>query len=174
MPYGVIPDSWGLWAIRKALRAMRGGGREPSFGGRSRGRMGYHYKFSHLNLYQEELRRYLNTPSGDLWAHLEKRSKIALAGAKLMVGSETGSLRDSIHYRHLGSAYGQYIWLGSKHPLAYLHHEGTRPHTIVSEKPNKPLVFRAKSQVIVHTTVVNHPGTRPNPYLRAQLIHFVR
>lgn len=173
MPYGVIPDSWGIWAIRKALRAIKGGGLANVGKAGARGRSGYAYKFSHLNLYEQQLRAYLNSPSGDLWEYLEKRSKIAVAGAKAMVGKDTGSLAASIHYRHLGNVSGQYIWLGSRHPIAYAHHQGTRPHTITA-KPGKPMVFRTKSQVLVHTTVVNHPGTRPNPYLKAQLIHFIR
>lgn len=172
MPLFVIPDSWATYGIGKAARALRragrGGTRLPIGG---RGSSGISYKFSHLNIYQEELRKYLNTSSGDLWGYLEIRGNIAVAGAKAMVGVKTGRLQRSIHKKHLGNVTGQYLWIGSNLHYAYAHHEGTKPH-IITAKTGKDLVFRARSRVLVHTPVVRHPGTRPNPYLRAQLRHF--
>jgi hypothetical protein len=176
MPFFVIPDSWATYGIGKAGRALRRaakgrGSGKISLGARGRG---FSYKFSHLNLYQDELRKYLNTQSGDLWWYLNKRGKAAVAGAQAMVGVRTGALKRSIHMKHLGNVTGQYIWIGSKLPYAYAHHEGTRPH-IIASKSGKELVFRGRgSKVLVHTPVVKHPGTRPNPYLRAQLHHFFK
>jgi len=172
MPLLVINDSWALWGLKKATRGLKNAGRGGSLlpiGGR--GSSGVSYKFSHLVIYQEELRRYLNTPSGDLWHYLEKRGDIAVAGAKAMVGVRTGRLQRSIHKKHLGNVTGQYLWIGSNVHYALAHHEGTKPH-IIAPKKRKELVFRSGSRVLVHTPVVKHPGTRPNPYLRAQLRHF--
>jgi hypothetical protein len=172
MPFFVIPDSWATYGISKATRGLRRagkGGTRLSIGGSSSSRISY--KFSNLTIYQEELRKYLNTPSGDLWGYLEIRGDKAVAGAKAMVGVKTGRLQRSIHKKHLGNVTGQYLWIGSNIHYAYAHHEGTRPH-IITAKPEKDLVFRSRSRVLVHTPVVKHPGTRPNPYLRAQLSHF--
>ncbi len=176
MPLFVIPDSWATYGIGKASRALkraakgRGSGKI-TLGSRSRG---FSYKFSQLNLYENELREYLTTPSGDLWPYLHSRGKLAVAGAQAMVGVRTGALKRSIHMKHLGNPTGQYIWIGSKLPYAYHHHEGTKPH-IIAAKPGKELVFRGRgSKVLVHSPVVKHPGTRANPYLRAQLHHFFK
>ena len=172
MPFFVIPDSWATYGIGKAARGLKRAGRGGtpiSIGGR--GSAGVSYKFSHLNLYQEELRKYLNTPSGDLWRYLEIRGNKAVAGAKAMVGVRTGRLQRSIHKKHLGNVSGQYLWIGSNIPYALAHHEGTKPHIITPNKKTE-LTFRTRSRVLVHTPVVRHPGTRPNPYLRAQLRHF--
>lgn len=176
MPLFVIPDSWATYGIGKATRALKRANRGRGSGKISLGRRsrGISYKFSHLNLYENELREYLNTPKGDLWPYLHVRGKDAVAGAKAMVGVRTGALQRSIHMKHLGNVTGQYIWIGSKLNYAYAHHEGTRPH-IITAKPGKELVFRgSRSRVLVHTPVVKHPGTRPNPYLRAQLYHFFK
>jgi hypothetical protein len=172
MPFFVVPDSWGTYGIRKVSRSLkraaRTGSRLPI---RARGRSGILYKFKELNLYEEELRKYLNTSSGDLWKYLEIKGDLAVAGARAMVGVKTGRLKASIHKKHLGNITGQYLWIGSNIHYAYAHHEGTKPH-IIRPKNDKKLVFRGKNRVLVHTQIVRHPGTRPNPYLRAQLYHF--
>jgi hypothetical protein len=173
MPLFVLNNSWGTYALKKASKAFRSSGKSSS-GRSSGGRIGggYTFKFKELKLYDEELRKYLNTPSGDPWVHLERRGRIAVEGAKAMVGVRTGRLKRSIHMKHLGNFKGQYIWIGSKVNYAYAHHEGTKAHTITA-KPGGELVFRGKSRVLVHTPAVKHPGTRPNPYLSTQLRHFL-
>jgi hypothetical protein len=180
MPRG-FPDSWVLWGTRKVLRGATRGLRGSSGSGRrvshtifEKSTTSITYSFGGLKIYDEKLRLYLNTNSGDLWKWLELRGNIAVAGAKAQVGVRTGALRNSIHKRHLGNATGQYLWIGSNLPYAYLHHEGTLPHIIKPSpgRATKPLVFR-KGTVIVHTSIVRHPGTKPNPYLRNQLRHFL-
>jgi len=179
MPKG-LPDSWVLWGGKKVVRATKKGARRSSGGGTQSTRTilqttttKFKYKFSGVKIYDEKLRIYLNTSSGDLWKWLEIKGDIAVAGAKAQVGVRTGALRNSIHKRHLGNATGQYLWIGSNLPYAYIHHEGTLPHVIKpsASRPKKPLVFR-KGTVLIHTAIVNHPGTKPNPYLRNQLRHF--
>ncbi len=121
-----------------------------------------------------KLHRFLNTPhsgdAADLWSDLEKRKLAALAGAKRMAGFRTGRLRKNISARHLGNATGQYVTIGADVPYALLHHEGTKPHVILPSN-GRFLTFRKGAQVIF-TEKVFHPGTKPNPYLRSQLIHF--
>lgn len=122
-------------------------------------------------IYREELRKYLNTSSGDLWKYLDKKANIATAKAKIAVGVRTGALRDSINKRHLGNVTGQYIWIGSEKSYAYYHHEGTEPHIIRPREQGGVLVFRG-SRGVVRTHMVKHPGTRANKYLSDQLHHF--
>ncbi len=174
MPFFVIPDSWGTYGIKKASSALKRAGRVgPKIGIKSGPTTTYSYKFKNLVLDYNELRVYLNTPRGPLWSYLDKRGKMAVAGAKASVGVKTGALQRSIHMRHLGNSTGQYLWIGSKLHYAYAHHEGTKPHVITS-KPGGKLVFVGKGKVLVHTPVVRHPGTRPNRYLSSQLRHFLK
>ena len=131
-------------------------------------------KYIQIKLYKPALNRFLNTPNSgdrkDLWSWLEKKKALAVAGAKGMVGVKTGALRKNISGRHLGNFTGQYVTVGADRPYALMHHEGTKPH-VITPKNGKFLHFRAGSRS-VYTTMVFHPGTKPNPYLRTQLKHF--
>lgn len=182
--WGLIPDSPAFYWGKKAVRGARGGRRAPS---RSRSgplvrevihtKVKYSWRMSKVTIYDHELHLLLNTPMNgdgrpsDLWWALHRKGEIAVAGAKAKVGVKTGALRKSIHMRHLGNATGQYLWIGSEKPYAYLHHQGTKPHPIVATRPGGQLVFM-KGTKLIRTPMVNHPGTRPNWYLRAQLRHF--
>jgi hypothetical protein len=177
MPRG-IPDSWALYGARKIVKSSRRSGR--SRGGRSvqtilqKTTTSITYGFGGVKIYDEKLRLYLNTNSGDLWRWMEIRGNLAVEKAKKQVGSKTGALRQSIHKKHLGNFTGQYMWIGSFNDIAYVHHEGTKPHIITSgpEGPDgKRLVFKSGT-VLIHTVRVVHPGTKPNPYLRNQLRFF--
>lgn len=164
----------GLYYASRALRPRRGrgGGRRPI--PISRSNISIQYTFKELKIYDNILRAELNTSSGDLWRYLERRADRAVRGAKRQVGKKTGRLMKSIHKRHLGNYTGQYVWIGSNTvPYAYMHHEGTRPHIITPKEGGASgrLVFRKGARIIV-TSSVNHPGTRGNPYLRDQLVHF--
>lgn len=124
--------------------------------------------------YPGKLYSFLNTPNSgdrkDLWKYLEKQALKAVAGAKRQVGVDTGELRKSISLRHRTAAYGQLVTINADNEIAYLHHEGTRPHMIYP-KNGKVLHFRV-GRGSVFATAVSHPGTRKNPYLRDQLHHF--
>lgn len=131
-------------------------------------------RFKEIKIDKTALHRFLNTPhSGDaedLWKYLEKKKLLAVAGAKAAAGFRTGRLRKNISGRHLGNMTGQYVTVGSDVPYALLHHEGSKPHVITPQN-GKVLRFQRGSQVIF-TEKVFHPGTRANPYLRRQLVHF--
>lgn len=125
-----------------------------------------------VKIYKAALHKELNTNAGGLWKHLAIAGDKAVAGAKRHVGVKSGRLRKSIHKRHLGTANGQYLLIGSwTVDYALAHHQGTRPH-LIAPNPGKPLVFASRGRVIRMTTPVNHPGTRANPYLTRQLYHF--
>lgn len=181
MPKG-LPDSWVGWGAKKIYKSSTKGFRRGSSSGRrtvstilQKTTSTITYSFGGLKIYDNQLRMYLNTNSGDLWRWLEVTGNIAVAGAKAQVGVRTGALKRSIHKKHLGNFTGQYLWIGSQLPYAYMHHEGTKPHIITSGPPGadgKPMVFRS-GRVLIHTVRVVHPGTKPNPYLRNQLRHFI-
>jgi len=71
---------------------------------------------------------------------------------------------------HKTARYGQELKIGSGSKIAYLHHEGTRPH-LIKPKNAPALVFMSKGRVI-RTQLVRHPGTKPNKYLSDQLVVF--
>lgn len=164
MPRG-FPDSPFLYYASKAKSYLKSS-KAMARGGRPRGTV-LTYKIIKLDIDKAQLNLILNTPKGNLWGALDRRGHAIVRDAKKKVGVKTGALRSSIHMRHLGNTTGQYLWIGSKKNYAYAHHEGTRPHEIRASK-SPVLVFRSGSR-IVKTPSVNHPGTRPNPYLTAAM-----
>jgi hypothetical protein len=70
--------------------------------------------------------------------------------------------------RHFADPRGQYVKIGSPLSYALLHHEGTRPHLIRPNPPNRVLRFVSKGTLVM-TGLVRHPGTRPNRYLTDSL-----
>ena len=112
----------------------------------------------------------LKTPAGKLWKVLEHRGKIALVLAKSQVGKKTGALAISIKMSHKPVLRGQELKIGSDNKIAYLHHEGTKPH-LITPKNAPQLVFMSRGRII-RTQLVRHPGTKPNKYLSDQLFIF--
>lgn len=89
-------------------------------------------------------------------------------GAKANVGvsAEPGPdshLRDTVVKRWVGTPSGPAIQVGSTHPRAKMHHEGTRAHVI---EPKRATVLRFKvGGATVFARRVQHPGTKPNRFL---------
>ncbi len=168
--YG-LPDSWGAWAAKKVFNGVRSGAAK---GYRSGVRGGsstqFSYNFQKLVLYKPVLDAYLKTSKGDLWAVMNRRGRIALTLARRQVGVDTGKLKNSIKMEHKPTRYGQELKIGSENKIAYLHHEGTKPH-LITPKNSPQLVFMSKGRVI-RTQMVRHPGTKPNRYLSDQLYIF--
>lgn len=166
-----LPDSWGGWAAKKAFNGIKGSGnRAVRAGAGGSSSTHYSYKFSNLVIYKPVLNGYLKTSKGPLWRELETRGKIVVALASRQVGVETGALKRSIKMEHKSARYGQELKIGSRNNIAYLHHEGTKPH-LIKPKNSPQLVFMSKGRVI-RTQLVRHPGTRPNKYLSDQLFVF--
>ena len=182
--FGLIPDSPAFYWGKKAVRGLRRSGASgrgirsgPLFREVIHTKTKYNWRVSKIIIHDEALHRFLNTPTtiegeiSPLWSALHAKGEFAVQRAKMKVGVKTGALRKSIHMKHLGNRSGQYLWIGSKLPYAYLHHQGTKPHPIVATRPGGELVFMRGTRLI-RTPMVNHPGTRPNWYLRSQLRHF--
>lgn len=170
MPRG-LPDSWFLYGAQKIYnglkRSSRGFNGRPS---RVSNPTHYSYKFQKLILYKPVLEAEIKTSKGDLWKILDRRAKLALYLAKNQVGKKTGQLALSINMEHKSTPRGQEIKIGSDNKIAYLHHQGTRPH-LITPKNHPQLVFMSKGRII-RTQLVRHPGTKPNRYLSDQLFLF--
>jgi hypothetical protein len=76
------------------------------------------------------------------------------------------NLRDTVRTR---IAYTEWqppvAFVGSDHPIALIHHEGTRPHLIVPRKAKALAFYPRGGTALVFAKRVNHPGTKPNKYL---------
>ena len=114
-----------------------------------------------------ELDFVLNNPEGMVGRYLAKKGKELQALAKAQVGVRTGSLRASIHMRHMRDSRGQYVMVGSRLNYALMHHEGTKPHLIVAN--NAKVLRFVKGSSIVYAHSVMHPGTKANRYLSDNL-----
>ena len=79
-----------------------------------------------------------------------------------------GTLRDSIVKRVVAGDGGlPVVQVGTDDPVGLYVHEGTVPHKITG---NPRLVFNwPKAGGVVSFPSVNHPGTKPNPFLTKAL-----
>ena len=114
----------------------------------------------------------LNDPSGDTGRYMKKIGLQILAGAKAMVGVRTGRLRRSLHMRQGLKGRTQYVEVGSNVSYAYMHHEGTRRHTIRAHE-GRLMRFNVGGKV-VYAVKVNHPGTKPRKYLTIPMTKAVK
>lgn len=125
-----------------------------------------------------EIDRMLKGESGPVARNLIRRADLLLGAAKRQIraghvaaGFGTGgvNLRDTGYKRLQHGPNGDIqIIVGFNHPIALIHHEGTRPHIILPRKPGGVLVFPGTSGV-VFAKRVHHPGTHPNRYLTDNL-----
>ena len=75
-------------------------------------------------------------------------------------------LRDALIVRPASDEKGFAVLVGAELGHAELHHRGTQPHVI---RPRNVTVLRFPTSpggaTFVFAKEVNHPGTKPNPYL---------
>jgi len=84
--------------------------------------------------------------------------------AKVLAPVDTGRLRASIRMEARRTFTLKTVWtIGSDVDYAPYVNDGTQPHTI-RPKNGQVLRFRVGGRV-VYARMVNHPGTRPNPFL---------
>lgn len=109
--------------------------------------------------------------TGGTAKHLRRMGNKLERLAKRDVGKKTGSLMRSISVQMSMSSTGLVVFVGARSNIAFLHHEGTRPHVIL---PHTASVLRFRSRgKIVFAGQVNHPGTKANPYLSRNLAQVV-
>lgn len=120
-----------------------------------------------VTFYEPQFDIFKNSPNGEIGDHLKIRGRAIVVAAKRQVGKDTGQLEREIEMIHQRPGLYQQLWIGAHDDIAYLHHEGTRPHDIVARNAQF-LRFTSRGRVVV-TKHVNHPGTKPNRYLSDNL-----
>lgn len=130
------------------------------------------YDGPHLRLDERALDHLLNSTTGDVGRHMRRIGVKILVGARAMVGVRSGALKRSLYMKHNRGRRSQYVQVGSNLRYAYLHHEGAKPHAIVSPS-GRMLTFRSGGRVI-YAKKVSHPGFRGRNYLTVPLRRAVK
>lgn len=127
----------------------------------------------------------LHSWDGAVGKDFSRRLRTLEFRAKMQAGVSTpnptriypgGALRNSIKTEKTPfDASGFVARVGSDRRYAKYHHEGTRPHVIVPRRKGGKLRFWwGRVGRIVYMSRVNHPGTKPNPFLTAWLREAVK
>lgn len=119
--------------------------------------------FNNYRASQIEINRVVNDPRGPVIPHLRKVGRTIVAAARAQVGKDTGDLARSIEFNIQRFGGLPELWIGTYNKIAYLHHEGSRPHAI-SARNGQFLRFSVRGRMVYARTVM-HPGTRPNRFL---------
>lgn len=124
-------------------------------------------KFNGLVFRESEMRNLLESENGEVGRFLKLKGAQLVSLARANTPTRTGSLRNSIHMRHLRDSRGQYIKVGSPLPYAKAVHDGTKPR-IIRPKNGPVIRFQNNSQVVYSRFAV-HPGTKGYKYLSKAL-----
>lgn len=116
-----------------------------------------------LDINQAALNQFLSGPTGEVARFLQRGGRRVVLAAKAQVGKDTLALMDSISYDVSTIGTVPTLTVKSDSEIAYIHHEGTRPHVIT---PRNAQALRYSSNGrISYARAVMHPGTPPNRYL---------
>lgn len=102
-----------------------------------------------------------------IYYDLERRARSVQNRARVLVGKRTGYLLGRITLSSRAAPPFWFFTITGDTRYAYYHHRGTKPHIITGS-----LEFRSGGRM-VHTRVVHHPGTKPNPFLSRALPAFM-
>jgi hypothetical protein len=132
----------------------------------------------YMVFYGTALDQILRSPNGDAVRLMMRRADYLQRAAKAQIrlghihgGSGFGNLRDSITKHVMSSAGGgmPIVTVGSDHPIALIHHNGTRAH-VIQPRYRKALRFPGHTKSgWQFAKIVHHPGTKPNRYLTDNL-----
>ena len=91
----------------------------------------------------------------------------ALAESLCPVAPENGGALRKAHFRResLDAAFGWRMQIGANKSYAYSVHQGTHPHPIVAKNAGALHFNWPKAGGFVFFVSVNHPGTKPQPWL---------
>jgi hypothetical protein len=103
-----------------------------------------------------------------IYHDLYRRAKEVQRVAKVKVGKDSGRLASRIELSSRAAPPYWWFKIEGNTAYAYIHHQGTKPHIIEGH-----LEFPSGGR-LVHTRIVHHPGTEPNPYLRTALPAFLK
>ncbi|HEX9832541.1 MAG TPA: hypothetical protein VGA66_05535 [Mycobacterium sp.] len=119
-----------------------------------------------FNLDRSRIERMLRLPGGIVHRNMERRVRRAEAEA---IRGAPGSMKQRIRAQIQRGPGGEFRGVISvRHPAAIYVTGGTRPHRIVPRRPGGVLRFTVNGQV-VFARYVNHPGNKPNDFLRKAL-----
>ncbi|UVG35128.1 hypothetical protein SEA_CECE_77 [Microbacterium phage Cece] len=105
--------------------------------------------------------------TGPVGRHLHGVGRRIVRAAQAQVGKDTLQLMHSIRY-DVDMARGRpTLTVSANDPIAYIHHEGTRPHAIQARN-GQAMRFSSTGRIVYARTVM-HPGTPPNRYLSDNL-----
>lgn len=131
--------------------------------------------------HEAEFNRVFRSWNGMTGDYIRKRSRRLETLARSGVGVRSGALKASIDSRYGRQGGELRVKVGANPHLpdsmrtrgyGYFHHEGTLPHKITA-KNAKALKFRMAGRTVYRRSV-NHPGTKPNPYLTRYLKEVIR
>jgi len=111
------------------------------------------------------------TPGGEVGRWLRREARRVETVSKTMVGVDTGALKRSIRTDKVNNLTAKHlrVEIGSMLPYALVHHDGSKPHTIVAG-PGEVLHWGgARGPTVV---AVTHPGTKGTKYL-LRALHIV-
>lgn len=119
-----------------------------------------------FQLDRSRIERMLRLPGGMVYRNMERRVRRVEAEAiNRAPGSVGQGIRVSIQRGPGGDFRGV---IRSTHPASIYLVNGTRPHMIFPRRPGGVLRFTVGGRV-VYARYVNHPGTKPNDFLRQAL-----
>lgn len=104
----------------------------------------------------------LQGPTGATARWVARKTAEVTATAKALAPVNTGALRASIDGTVMFGPLRGEVEAGV--PYSLFVHEGTSPHEIVPVNA-RVLRFPTKAGTIVYAQKVDHPGTRPQPFL---------
>ncbi len=114
------------------------------------------------------MQRELTGPQSQMVRFLRETTRETVNVAKTQslsgIPVDTGLLRNSIRHDHIriqGMRATTFVSADQNYAAAV--HDGTRPH-LIRAKNKKALAFK-KGGKTVFVKQVNHPGTKPNPFL---------
>lgn len=99
---------------------------------------------------------------------LDRRASNVQAAARAQAGHRSGDLARRIVKNRVWAGLNPAVDIVSQVPYSAVHHFGSRPHVILPRKPGGVLRFPSRGGV-VYARRVNHPGTKANPFLLANL-----
>ncbi|WP_349876203.1 hypothetical protein ABIH81_18860 [Micromonospora sp. HUAS YX12] len=118
-----------------------------------------------LDLFAGEMRQLLTGSTGQVVSFIRSVTRKVRTRAVLTCPVDTGRLR-SAHREEVGVRAGHvYGFVENEVEYAAAVHDGTGVHLIRPRRAGGMLRFETGGQV-VFTSLVRHPGTRPQPWLR--------
>ena len=124
------------------------------------------YEGSTVVIDPRKLANFMRSSDGPVLRYMIARGETVKTEARRLVGVDTGNLRDHILKRVIEQGGMPVVIVGVENvPYAYWHHQGTEPHVIEARRAPLLVFYWKKVGRVVAFPRVQHPGTKPNPFL---------